>query len=95
MEDWVVLLVVDVGRKMDFDDGMKNNGMENRNSMDDVQDLLEMVDNPFFIFHQITNGSKFDVKQTYRVDDDSPCSIDFCDDGEIATFYFNNKKNMS
>jgi hypothetical protein len=65
MEDWRVAVVVDVGRKMDFDDGMKNIEMLNRNSRADDQDLLEIVGNAFFIHHKLIVELKFNVKQTY------------------------------
>ncbi len=45
-------VVVDVERRMDLDDEMKNIGMRNRKLMEDDQDLLEMVDNRFFIFQK-------------------------------------------
>jgi hypothetical protein len=44
----VVLVVVDVGRKIDYDDEMKNIVMESSDLMEDDQDLLEMVDNFFY-----------------------------------------------
>jgi len=40
--------VVDVGRKIDYDDEMKNIVMESSDLMEDDQDLLEMVDNFFY-----------------------------------------------
>jgi len=40
-------MLIDVGRKIDYDDEMKNIVMENRDLMEDDQDLLEMVDNFF------------------------------------------------
>jgi hypothetical protein len=45
----VVVVLVDVGRKIDYDDEMENIVMENRDLMEDDQDLVEMVDN-FFKF---------------------------------------------
>jgi hypothetical protein len=38
-------MLVDVGRKIDYDDEMKNIVMVNINLIEDDQDLLEMVDN--------------------------------------------------
>ncbi len=45
----MVVVLVDVGRKIDYDDEMENIVMENRDLMEDDQDLVEMVDN-FFKF---------------------------------------------
>jgi hypothetical protein len=47
MVDFLVLILIDVGRKIDYDDEMKNIVMENRDLMEYDQDLLEMFDNSF------------------------------------------------
>jgi hypothetical protein len=43
----VVPLVVDVGRKIDYDDERRNTVMESMDLMGDNQDLLGMIDNSF------------------------------------------------
>jgi hypothetical protein len=47
MVDLVVPLVVDVGRKIDYDDERRNTVMESMDLMGDNQDLLGMIDNSF------------------------------------------------
>ena len=44
------LVVVDVERKIDFADGMKNIEMMNRSLLEDVQDLLMMMIDNFCDF---------------------------------------------
>lgn len=49
----VVVVVVVVGRKIDYDDEMKNNVMGNKDLLNVDQDLLEMVDNSFFNYNRL------------------------------------------
>lgn len=53
----MVLMKVDVGRRVDVDE-MHNNVVENRHSMEDDRKSLQMIDNPFFINQQIRIRSR-------------------------------------
>ncbi len=60
MMDLVVLVVgVGVARTIDYDDEMKNIGMENRDLVEDDQDLLEMIDNFYRLVFFLNKNSKF------------------------------------
>lgn len=81
--DLVVPVVVDVERKIDYDDEMKNIEMENKNLMEDDPDLLEMIDKSLIIIKLVYGNL---LIKTYRVEDDSSSPIVLFDDGETLVF---------